>query len=60
MTERRNYGYGTYLVHQMPWSTYVRGAAMCSDGKVRTLKRIFGWYDGEFFLWSNEDWQEVC
>lgn len=39
-TERRDYADGTYLVQSFPWGFYSSGAAMCSDGKVRTLKRI--------------------
>lgn len=37
---RRQYDQDTYLEIQMPWSTYTGGAALCSDGVVRRLKRI--------------------
>jgi len=39
-TERRTYADGTFLVQSFPWGFYHGGAAICSDGKVRTLKRI--------------------
>jgi hypothetical protein len=38
--DTRHYANGTFLTVGMPWSTYVSGAALCSDGKVRKLKRI--------------------
>lgn len=38
--ERRPYGNDTGLVVRYPWGIYVSGRAMCSDGKVRALKRI--------------------
>ena len=39
-TERREYGDGTYLVQSFPWGFYSGGQALCSDGKLRRLKRI--------------------
>lgn len=36
----RTYAMGTSLTQQFPWGTYVSGAALCADGKVRRLKRI--------------------
>jgi hypothetical protein len=36
----REYGYGTELRQSYPWGLFVGGKALCSDGKVRTLKRI--------------------
>lgn len=38
--ETREYGHGTSLTQSFPWGLYVGGKALCSDGKVRTLKRI--------------------
>lgn len=38
--DRRTYAWGTYLDMRYPWGTYVAGRALCSDGRVRTLKRI--------------------
>ena len=40
MIDVRKYAYGTLLVVDMPFSFYVGGKVMCSDAKVRTLKRI--------------------
>lgn len=40
MRDRREYGEGTYLDVSMPFGGYVGGRALCSDGKVRALKRI--------------------
>lgn len=40
MSETREYGEGTELVQSFPWGLYRGGRAMCSDGKVRNLKRI--------------------
>lgn len=37
---RWEYANGTYLDIGMPWSVYVGGAALCTDGKVRKLARI--------------------
>lgn len=37
---KRDYSRGTYLIFNMPFAVYVGGRAMCSDGKVRSLKRI--------------------
>jgi hypothetical protein len=34
------YANGTYLRTSTMWDLYSGGAAMCSDGKVRVLKRI--------------------
>ena len=34
------YADGTYLDYRMPWGVYAGGAALCSDGVVRRLKRI--------------------
>lgn len=36
----RTYSRGTYTRQSMPWGLYVSAAAMCSDGKVRRVKRI--------------------
>lgn len=38
--EHTLYAYGTALSIMYPWGFYHGGRAMCSDGKVRTLKRI--------------------
>ena len=38
--ETRHYGYGTSLTVEYPWGVNVSGRAMCSDGRVRALKRI--------------------
>ena len=38
--DRREYGKGTYLVQSSPWGFFATGSALCSDGKVRKLKRI--------------------
>lgn len=38
--ERRDYARGTSLVQSYPWGLYHGGRAMCSDGRVRALKRI--------------------
>lgn len=38
--ERRHYARGTSLVQECPWGWYHGGRAMCSDGRVRALKRI--------------------
>lgn len=38
--ETRAYGRGTALTMRYPFATYVAGRALCSDGKVRALKRI--------------------
>lgn len=40
MTTRRDYALGTYLEHSNPYGLYVSGRAICSDGRVRKLKRI--------------------
>jgi hypothetical protein len=40
MIERRNYGAGTSLVQSFPWGLFHGGRVMCSDGAVRSLKRI--------------------
>lgn len=37
---RRQYALGTYLETVGPWDVFDKGRALCSDGKVRTLKRI--------------------
>lgn len=37
---RIDYANGTYLRTSIMWDVYSGGAAMCSDGIVRTLKRI--------------------
>lgn len=36
----RRYGAETYLTVSYPWGMYHGGAVLCSDGKVRKLKRI--------------------
>lgn len=38
--DTRNYARGTFLRVSYPWGWNVSGAAICSDGKVRKLKRI--------------------
>ena len=40
MIQTRKYEKGTSLTQSFPWGTYVGGRALCSDGKVRALKRI--------------------
>lgn len=40
MSETREYAFGTDLRVRYPWGLYEGGHAMCSDGKVRSLKRI--------------------
>lgn len=39
-SRRRDYARGTYAVQTFPFGLYVTGAALCTDGKVRKLKRI--------------------
>lgn len=39
-THRNDYAHGTYLTVMLPWSTYLGGRAMCSDGKVRAIHHI--------------------
>lgn len=36
---KADYGYGTYFEHEDPFGI-IGGAALCSDGKVRRLKRV--------------------
>lgn len=48
--DTREYGYGTRLTVRMPWSLYVGGRAMCSDGKVRAIHRIAHTADTWFSL----------
>lgn len=36
----RKYGDGTEIAVQMPWSMFLGGRVLCSDGKVRALSRI--------------------
>lgn len=38
--KRAEYANGTYLDMRYPFGFFVGGAALCSDGKVRKLKRI--------------------
>ena len=38
--EKREYGYGTFLLQAAPYGFYAGGRAMCSDGRVRALARI--------------------
>lgn len=38
--DTRYYAFGTSLTVRHPWGLFVAGRAMCSDGKVRSLKRI--------------------
>lgn len=40
MRDTRKFARGTYLVQDYPWGWYIAGRALCSDGKVRNLKRI--------------------
>lgn len=39
-TQRRDYAQGTCLVQRFPFGFYVAGRALCSDGRLRALKRI--------------------
>ena len=36
----RDYWSGTCLTQSYPWGLFIGGRALCSDGKVRALKRI--------------------
>lgn len=47
---RREYGRGTYLESTSPWGLYVGGMVLCSDGKVRKLKRISSTADTFFSI----------
>lgn len=38
--DTRTYGRETCLHSRSPWGIFVGGRVMCSDGKVRALKRI--------------------
>lgn len=38
--DKRKYAHGTFLILDMPFGFYQWGKVMCSDGKVRALKRI--------------------
>ena len=38
--QTREYKHGTYTIQQYPFGWYMGGAALCSDGKVRKIKRI--------------------
>lgn len=38
--ETRQFANGTSLINSQPWGMYHGGRAMCSDGKVRAIKRI--------------------
>lgn len=40
MATKRDYGMGTYLLMRMPFGLFEGGRVLCSDGVVRTLKRI--------------------
>ena len=36
--ERREYDKGTCVVTRMPWGCFVRGKAICPDGKARAVR----------------------
>ena len=36
--ERREYDKGTEVITTMPWGCFVRGKAVCPDGKVRSVR----------------------
>jgi len=38
--KKMKYELGTELITRQPWGIFVGGSALCSDGKVRKLKRI--------------------
>lgn len=38
--DTRHHAHGTELTVSYPWGNYISGRALCSDGKVRALKRI--------------------
>ena len=38
--ETLRYSHGTSLKVRYPWGLFIAGRAMCSDGKIRALKRI--------------------
>lgn len=38
MVETRNYAYGTSVTVRMPWGLFVKGRAVCPDGKVRAIR----------------------
>lgn len=38
--QTNEYKHGTYVIKQYPFGWYLGGAALCSDGKVRKIKRI--------------------
>ncbi len=40
MIQVRNFGRDTELRSSLPFGFFVGGRALCSDGKIRTLKRI--------------------
>lgn len=40
MISTKKHANGTSLTQSYPWGTYVTGKALCSDGKIRSLKRI--------------------
>ena len=50
MRETREYGEDTSLTVDYPWGLYRSGRAICSDGKVRTLKRISSTADTWFSI----------
>lgn len=36
--EKRDYDRGTYVLTRMPWGCFVRGKAICPDGKARAVR----------------------
>lgn len=38
--QRRHYGLGTWVEQTFPWGLFVRARVICSDGTVRTTKRM--------------------
>lgn len=44
------YKQGTYVVQSYPWGLYLKGAALCSDGKVRKLARVASTADTWFSI----------
>ena len=47
---RREYARGTYLDQAFPWGLFIGGRVLCSDGKVRALKRIASTADTFFSI----------
>lgn len=36
--EKRDYDRGTHILTRMPWGCFVRGKAICPDGKARAVR----------------------